>query len=192
MKTKTYIYILKTPLLLGVFIFLLSACENDIQEVRELTAKQDSAIYSGFDVEIKYSTNGITNGLMKAKVVNRFIESNNETYLEFPEGMHMSFFNKEGAVTSTLKANYSIFYEDKGKWIAKYDVEVVNENKEKLNTEYLIWLREEQKITSDRPVKITTAEGVFYGENGFVSDQEFTEWEIININDSFFDFETDK
>jgi LPS export ABC transporter protein LptC len=187
-----YIKLLKAPLFLGVFIFMFS-CENDIQEIRELTAKQDSAIYSAFNVEIKYSTNGKTTGLMKAKVLNRFIEADGKTYInEFPEGMHMIFYNKEGKATSNLKSNYSIYYEDEGRWIAKYDVEVVNENNEKLNTEYLIWLRDEEKITSDQWVKITTEDGVFYGDNGFVSNQEFTSWKIFNINDSFIDFEDEK
>lgn len=183
--------LVKTPLLLGVFIFLFS-CENDVQVIRELTAKQDSAIYSAFNVEIKYSTNGITNGLMKAKLLNRFVDNHSETYLEFPEGVQMFFYDEQGNITSTLKADYSIFYEDKGEWIARYNVEVVNESNEKLNTEYLLWLRKEEKISSDQPVTITTEEGVFYGENGFVSNQEFTDWEIININDSFFDFKSDK
>jgi lipopolysaccharide export system protein LptC len=117
--------IIKAPLLVGVFIFMFS-CENDIQEIRELTAKQDSAIYSAQNVEIKYSSNGKLSGLMKTPVLNRYFEGNNKTYLEFPKGMLMFFYNADEVVTSTLKANYAIYYEDEGRYIAKYNVEVVN------------------------------------------------------------------
>jgi len=173
------ISLVKTPLILGVFIFLC-ACENDIQEIRELTAKQDSAIVSGRNVEIKYSSNGIISGLMKAPVMSHYFVENKKSYYELPKGMHMFFYNEIGVVTSTLKSNYAIYYIDEGKWIAKYDVEVVNENGEKLNTEYLVWLRDEEKITTDQFVKVTTNDGIIYGEDGFVSNQTFTSWEVIN------------
>ncbi len=126
-------------------MFLFS-CENDVQEIRELTAKQDSAIYSAQNVEIKYTTNGIPTGFMKAPILSRFLDEGNKSHIEFPKGMNMFFYNDSGIVTSTLKSNYAIYYEDEGKWIAKYDVEVVNENGEQLNTEYLVWLRDEEKI----------------------------------------------
>lgn len=171
--------LLKTPYLLGVFVFF-TACENDIQEVRELTAKQDSAIVSAINVEINYTTNGNQYVLMKAPELNRYSTGEEDAYLEFPKGMNMLFYDDEGNVTSTLKSDYSIYYEDEGKWIAKYDVEAVNEKGEKLNTEYLVWLRDEEKISTDQFVKITTSDGVIYGDDGFVSNQSFTSWEVIN------------
>jgi len=170
---------LKTPVILGVFIFLFS-CENDIKEVCELTAKQDSAIHSAQNVEIQYSTNGKISGLMKTPLLNRFFEDNKKSYIEFPKGIEIFFYNDSAVVTSTLKANYAIYYEDEERWVAKYDVEVVNENGEKLNTEYLVWLRNEEKITTDQFVKVTTNDGIIYGEDGFVSNQTFTTWEVIN------------
>jgi len=169
----------KTSMLLGVFIFLFS-CENDIQEIRELTAKQDSAIVSAKNVEISYTTEGKLNVLMTAPVLSRYLENKDKSMLEFPKGMEMFFYNDEGKVTSTLKANYSIYYEDEGKWIAKYDVEAVNEKGEKLNTEYLVWLRDQEKITTDQFVKVTTEDGIIYGDDGFVSNQTFSKWEVIN------------
>lgn len=171
-------YLFKTPLLLGVLAFLAS-CENDIQKIKELTAKQDSAIVSAKNIEMKYTTLGINNVLLKAPELNRYIESNKKSYLEFPQGMHISFYNDSGRVTSTLKANYSIYYEDEGRWIARYNVEATNETGEILNTEYLIWLQNEAKIKSDQFVKITTPDGIIYGD-GFESDQTFSSWEVVN------------
>jgi LPS export ABC transporter protein LptC len=170
----------KTPYILGVFVFFISSCENDIKKVRELTAKQDSAIISAENVEINYTTKGVKTVLMKAPELRKFSEKDNESYIEFPKGINMYFYDENGNVSSTLRANYSIYYEEEGKWIAKYDVEAVNEKGEKLNTEYLIWLRDKQTISTDQFVKITTKDGVIYGDDGFVSDQSFSNWEVIN------------
>ncbi len=167
----------KTPLLLGV-LFFLSSCENDIQQVNELTAREDSAIVSADNVEIKYSLSGNIKFLLNTPYLERFIEPNDKSYIEFPKGVHMVFYNETGEVTSTLRANYSIYYEDEGRWIAQYDVEAVNEKGEKLNTEYLVWSQKEGTITSDQHVKVTASDGIYYGD-GFESDQTFTTWEIL-------------
>ncbi len=146
----------------------------------ELSAKQDSAIVSASNVEITYSTDGNTVVLMKAPELLRYIENEKKSYFEFPKGMHMFFYDDFGKVSSTLKANYSIYYEDEGRWVAKYDVVSVNKKGEKLNTEYLVWLRDEEKITTDQFVKITMADGsIIYGD-GFESNQTFSSWEVVN------------
>lgn len=181
---------MKTPYLLGVFVFFV-ACENDIQEVRDLTLKQDSAIVSAINVEINYSTNGNRTVLMKSPELLRYVNGVEKPYLEFPQGMKMFFYDDEGNITSTLKANYSIYYEEEGRWIAKYDVEAVNEEGEQLNTEYLVWLQDEEKISTDQFVKITTTDGIIYGDDGFVSNQSFTSWEVINGR-GILDIETDE
>lgn len=182
--------LLKTPLILGVFLFF-GSCENDMQEIRELTAKQDSAIFSAQNVEVTYSSKGRPNGLMKAPLLVRYMQEKDKSYTEFPEGIKMFFYNEKGVTTSTLRSNYAIYYEDEERWVAKYDVEVVNENGEMLNTEYLVWSRKEEKITSDQFVKLTTNDGVIYGDDGFESNQTFTSWEVINGR-GVIDVETDE
>ena len=165
---------------LSVFLLIFASCENDIQQVNDLTLKQDSAILSATNVEITYTNNGIRTVLMKSPELRRYVNNVDKPYLEFPQGLKMFFYDKKGDITSTLRANYSIYYEEEGKWIAKYDVEAVNEEGEQLNTEYLIWLRDEETISTDQFVKITTNDGIIYGDDGFVSNQSFTKWEVIN------------
>jgi len=169
----------KTPVIIGVLMFFAS-CENDIKKVQELTAKQDSAIVSARSIEMYYTTNGINNILMKAPLLNRYVQDKGKSQLEFPEGMDLTFYNQEGSITSTIRADYSIYYEDEGRWIAKFNVVATNERGETLNTEYLIWLQNEKKIMSDQFVKINTADGIFYGD-GFESDQTFSSWELVNM-----------
>ena len=62
----------------------------------------------------------------------------------------------------------------------KYNVEVVNVNGEKLNTEHLIWDEQKKKIISDDFVKITTAKEIIMGK-GLEANQDFTQYEIKEV-----------
>ncbi len=158
---------------------LLIACENDIEQVREISAKQDSATISAKMVEISYTTNGLRKVLMTAPKLERYVKGKKKVTLIFPEGMQIIFFDSIGNQASLLRAKYSIYYESDGIWEATNDVVAQNEKGEQLNTEFLVWNQEEQTISSDQLVKMSTLDGVIYGD-GFVSDQEFSSWEIQN------------
>ena len=61
-----------------------------------------------------------------------------------------------------------------------YNIFIVsNEKGDQLNTEYLVWSREKGTIETNQFVKITTADGVIYGD-GMISDENFNNWEVKN------------
>lgn len=180
---------MKTPILLGVFVLFI-ACENDIEQVRELTAKQDSAIISIKNVEIQYTTRGLNKVMMVAPRLNRYVEDKEKSTLIFPEGMEIFFYDSVGVKSSSLRANYSIYYEDRGIWEAQYDVVAINSEGDQLDTEFLVWNRDKETISTDQLVKMSTSDGIIYGD-GFISNQEFTSWEVINGR-GIFNLETDE
>lgn len=171
---------------MGVLIFMCS-CENDIQQVNAMFFANDSAQMSGKVVEMTYTTNGKLSAKMNTPLLRQLPESDGTSTVEFPNGIEVFYYDSVGEIKSRLRADYSIYYENQGLWIAKNNVEVVNENGEKLNTEYMVWDRNKETISSDQDVRITNDEGVIYG-SGFVSDQRFSQWEvqngrgIINVN----------
>ncbi len=179
--------IIKTSFILEVLI-LLASCKNDIKKVQEFKAKQDSAIVSAKNIKLHYTINGKLQTIMTAPILNRYVKYEGKTYSEFPEGVHITFFDKFGKESSYIKANYSIYYEDDGIWEAQYDVVAVNEKGERLNTEYLIWKQKEETISSDRYVTMTTTDGIIHGK-GFEANQDLSAWEIkqgsgiINVNE---------
>ncbi len=167
---------LKPLVIIGV-LMLFGSCTNDIKKVQEFSAKQDSAIVSAKDVELRYTTNGILQTIMETPLLNRYVEYEGKTYAEFPQGLHLTFFDKTGKEMSKMRANYSIYYEDEGVWEAQYDVVAINEKGEQLNTEYLVWNQNTGKISSDRFVTMTTSDGVIHGK-GFEANQDLSAWEI--------------
>ena len=148
-----------------------------MQQVNSLTMALDSAQMTGTDVELTRSLNGLIVVRMRSCEV-RQLQSDNNTF-EFPKGLEMFMYDTLGNVTSHMSANYSIYYDKEGIWEAKDDVVVNNEKGDQLNTEYRVWNRDKATIETDQFVKISTADGIIYGD-GMVADQHFNNWEVKN------------
>lgn len=98
----------------------------------------------------------------------------------FPDGLFVEFYEEEGQVTSTLKANYG--KQDRNNMFeAQGNVVVQNlVKKEKLETEQLFWDKRRAKIHTDKFVRITTPEQIIMG-NGLQANQDFSSYVIRDI-----------
>lgn len=159
-------------------VALFFSCENDLQEIKSLTEFSEEPTQTAKDIEILYSDSGYVQVRLKAPLLYYF-ESEDDPYFEFPSGIEMYFLNKEQVEESKLTGDYSIYYTERGTWEVKYDVVAVNQQGEKLNTEYLIWNEKTEKIYSNKFVKVTDQDGIIYGD-GFEANQYFSKWRILN------------
>lgn len=168
--------------MVGVFC----SCENDIAEVEKLS--QDTLLpdQSARNVDIQYSQKGLVVLRVQAPLLNQF--GGKEPYNEMPEGVKVETYDSAKNVSSVLTANYAIQYTNTEVMEAKYNVVVINDKGEKLNTEHLTYDPKEEQIVSDEFVKITTKDQVIMGE-GLIADQDFSNYKIlkpkgvINIED---------
>lgn len=174
--------------LLSFIVVSFSACENDLEKIKEVSSQLDAIVETGKDVVIHYSDYGRLKSKLIAPVVKRYIT--NDPYLEFPEGLRLYFYDDKAEIDSRLSANYGIAYEKREEMIVRNDVVVINIKGEKLNTEELIWKQKEHKIVSDKFVKITTADEIIFGE-GLEANEEFTDYTIKNIKGTI-QLETDE
>lgn len=160
---------------------MLFSCENDLKEVAALTQKPKLLpTESAKQVDMIYSDSGKATARLNAPLMLHYTLGVKEPYEELPQGIYVEFYDDSNKVKSILKSNYAIRYEQTKKMEAKYQVEVINENGEKLNTEHLIWDEEKKKIRSDEFVKITTKKEIIMGD-GLEADQDFSEWEILKV-----------
>ena len=60
------------------------------------------------------------------------------------------------------------------------NVHVVNKKQEEMNTEELNWDQVNDRVWTDRFIKISTKDEIIYGE-GFEANQDFTSYEIKRI-----------
>lgn len=176
-------------ILLGLAMFF--SCSPDLETVETITRKDELPAEAAENLRILYSSHGRTQMIMEAPEMERY--EGDEPYMELPQGFIMSFFDEFMNETSRISAKYAIQYEKDDLIDARNDVVVENmETLEKLNTEQLIWDRKNEKIYSDKFVKVTSGEDVLYGE-GFESDDRFTSWSIEDIWGSFsVDLESDE
>ncbi|MFW5707274.1 MAG: LPS export ABC transporter periplasmic protein LptC [Bacteroidota bacterium] len=166
-------------------VAMLFSCKPDLKTIETITAKQGNLpVETASDMKIVYSTHGQIQMTMQAPFMQRFQGEN--PYMELPDGFVMVFFDSLMNETSRISAKYAIQYEEDQLIDARNDVVVENtENNEKLNTEQLIWDQKNERIYTEKFVKITTSDEVLYGD-GFESDERFTSWEIKNPRGTFY------
>ncbi len=129
-------------------------------------------------IEVFYSDSG--NVLIKliSPKLDRFQKE--EPYIEFPDGLHLIFYDSLKNVKTELTANYGISWEKKKTMEVKDDVVIRDYEKDEIiNTEHMIWDQRQRKIYSNAFVKRTTNEGVLYFD-GFDADESFSTYTFRN------------
>lgn len=157
---------------------MFSGCKNDLEEIKSLDFTDTLPDVTARDVQMYYSESA----RVEIELVSPLVISygGSEPYTEFPEGFTVFFYDSLHKVKSTISADYGINYEKKELMVARYNVEVINvEKDERLNTEELFWDQKKKIIYSEKFVRITRGEEVITGD-GLTSDQEFEAIEIKN------------
>ena len=180
--TKTYTSI-RIKCIAGLLVpALLFSCSNDPEALQEMEEKKDLPTEVSINTEIIYSDSAVIRVKLNTPELVRYSDEDNP-YVEFPQGLNLLLFDSLGNQESSLKANYGVNYPDEQRIEVKNDVEVINVDGEKLNTEHLIWSRKDGKIYTEEFVKITTEDEIIYGD-GLESNENFTNYRIKNIKGS--------
>jgi LPS export ABC transporter protein LptC len=177
LKIPTHL-IFQSILIMLVAALVSSGCKNDLAEIQSLDFTDTLPDLTARQVEMYYSESAEVEMELESPLILSF--KGDEPYTEFPEGFIVYFYDSLNQVKSTISADYGINYEKDKLMVARYNVKVVNvEKNEKLNTEELFWNQRKELIYSDKFVRLTRGEEVITGD-GLRSDQQFEEIEIIN------------
>jgi len=165
-------------LLVGTALFF--SCSNTMEEVNALTRTEEIPSLHSYNIEVIQTDSGLISFKMFAPELKRF-EKEEEPYIEFPQGITVYGYDYHQNIMSSIKADYAKHFEEKNIWIAERDVVAINKREgNQLNTEYMVWDVGEKKLYSDKFSRITTKDGVFYGQNGFEADDTFSKWKLLN------------
>lgn len=173
---------IKLSLVLSL-VFMIS-CSTKIDVLSSLENQEDKATVIAKNSEIVYTENGRVKLRVLAPVT-KYYENAEEPYNEFPEGITVYTFSDSMEIESQLTSKYANHYSAKGLWSASNNVVAKNSKGETLNTEHLFWDEKKKIIYTDDMVKITTADGIQYGQ-GFISDESFNNWEIKKPNSIYY------
>lgn len=154
---------------------LFSKCGTKSDEVMEIQE------YTGPVVEIGpavtyYSDSAIVKLKMEAPRQLEFGTGDRE----FPEGIYLQFFDKIGAPTSTLKADYCYYTKKEDLYKATGNVVIQDvETNDKLNTEELFWNEKKGEVFTDKFVRIEK-DGELHVGDGLEAKSDFSYWKILN------------
>jgi len=160
---------------ISIFIF---SCTSSTKQIDKLFEKKQAPEEKGANIKMMYSDSADVVLLLESPV---FITKNkgNKKTIEYPDGIKISFLNKKDEPTSWLIADKAVNLVKDKKFIVRDNVRLFNKNNDKLQTSELIWDEKKEILTTEKFVKITQPSkgDTLYGY-GFVSNREFTEFEI--------------
>lgn len=164
-----------------VLTAMLLSCSNTISEVEKFSSSSDNIGMTGKDLTMIYSDSLVVRYKVEAKEYIEYV--GDDEYNEFPKGIYVQSFDKDGVFEASIKSQYAKFLKKTSMWEARNAVEVQNAEGRKLNTELLYWDQNKKIIYTDKYVRITTPDGqIIEGNQGFRSDQNMKNIELTKIS----------
>lgn len=156
----------------------LLACREGVDP--STLPKYEGPINSALDIHIFYSDSAV---LRSEIIASKQLEFSNGN-LEFPEGIAVQFFDVNGQLETTMRADRGFFLRDQNLYKGEGNVQVKNFPKDqKLQTEELFWNQSERKIYTDKFVTIQEKQTLFNG-TGMEADDSFTNYRLQKVRDS--------
>jgi LPS export ABC transporter protein LptC len=165
-------------ILLGLFF---TGCSNSDEEVSKIQASEEPPMQRILHGTFTYSERGNTLHVLKAGEMTR-IEGGSaespEDLVEVRKGMELFIDGDESDHEAHLQAQWASLDEKQLRLVAEHEVILSNRKGDVLETEYLVWAEDSNRVWTNRAVTITSDQGILYGE-GLESDGRFENYEII-------------
>ncbi len=176
MNHQTFKY--KAFLLLAITIsILVSSCENKITVI----PKADLLTLPSLTVK-DFTTTLTDSGRVQLVLSSPLVEKYDKAeppYAEFRKGIKVVFYNGKDSAQARVTSKYAKCTNN-NLWELRDSVVVINDKKERLETELLYWNQEKDLIYTDRFVKITSVDMVTQGI-GFESDSHLNRRKILKV-----------
>jgi LPS export ABC transporter protein LptC len=165
-----------TIVLLSLSLF--TSCEEEVDtSMLEVYLGPSSEAY---DIDLYHSDSAIVRSNLKAR---KQVEYETGDF-EFPEGIEITFYDVEGKVTTTMKADKGFYNRNDNLYRGEGNVRVNNlEKDQSLSSEELFWDPNGKKIYTEKFVTIQEKETIFNG-TGMEADEGFTEYKLFKITNS--------
>jgi LPS export ABC transporter protein LptC len=175
--------LIKAALLTGCFF--MCACENDVNEVRELGRRRQN-IEEGKNIESYLSMNGKMRAHLTAPLLLRYVDSGNMA--EFPRSLHVDFYNDSAKIESQLRARFGRYKENENKVYLRDSVVVFNTKGDTLFCEDLYWDQTTQKFYTSRKVTMSRnyRKSLITGNNGMTATQDLSTISFFKIDPNSF------
>ncbi|MGH2552407.1 MAG: LPS export ABC transporter periplasmic protein LptC [Chitinophagaceae bacterium] len=149
--------------------FLFSSCENDVKAIKDLTEKKilkEEAI----SIEASLSQEGKMKAKLTAPLMLRVAADT--LYVEFPNTLHVDFFDDNSVKESWLDSKYGKYFENLGKVYLKDSVTVITNKGDTLRSPDLWWDQNTKLFYTDKFAVYHGIGKVIHGGKGLVATQD--------------------
>jgi LPS export ABC transporter protein LptC len=150
-------------------LFFLSSCENDPKEIDNWTRKAELK-EEARHIESFLSQGGEMRAKLTAPLMYRY--QRDTVFTEFPNTLHVDFFDDSTMIESWLTAHYGIYYENMNKVFLRDSVTVINREGDTLRTPELWWDQNEKKFYTDKPARLDGKDKHITGNQGLEATQD--------------------
>ena len=149
--------------------FLFSSCENDPGDIdnwtKNVELREEAKI-----VESYLSQGGVMKAKLTAPLMYRYQQDT--IYTEFPNTLHVDFYDDSVRVESRLFSKYGIYYDNLNKVFLRDSVTVINNEGDTLRCPELWWDQNLQKFYTDKPARIDGIDKHIYCKDGIDAPQD--------------------
>ncbi len=156
------------------------SCREDVDEAA--LRIYDGPINTAVNIHLMSSDSAVVRSEIQAPKQLEFKNGN----LEFPEGIDIQFFEKDGRLSSTLRADVGYYIKEDNLYKGEGNVKVNNLiERQRLQSEELFWNPVEKKIYTEKFVTVEDeGKQTLFNGTGMVADENFSKYQIKNVRDS--------
>lgn len=163
---------------MAIVILILQSCSSSVKNTATLDVVRDSAaVMKTYNVTTLVSDSGITRFRVNTPEWLVYDKKAKPTW-EFPNGIHLEQFDENLEVHSEVSAKKAIYYTELEQWILSDSVYAINVEGEKFESEILYVHQKEDRIFTDKFVKITQEDKIITGI-GMESNQRLTKYKVL-------------
>ena len=166
-KGRTLVLSIRYSTLLVLLFF--SSCENDPKEIENWT-KRTELREEAKTIESYLSQSGVMKAKLTAPLMYRY--QRDTVFTEFPNTLHVDFYDDSVRVESWLTAKYGIYYDNLNKVFLRDSVVVINKEGDTLRTPELWWDQNMQKFYTTKPSRIDGKDKHIYCRDGIDAPQD--------------------
>ena len=171
-------------ILVVTVLFGLLSCKNDLDRVASVQVVDGGPDRVTEGADYYYSDSGLVRNRLQAGKLSEFTTAKPQR-TELEGGLTLTFFDSKGRPGSLLKARRGVILPETKRMEVADQVVFTNAQGERLETERLIWSQDSDRVYTDRPVKITRAQDILYGQ-GLDANEDFSRYTIRRITGNLY------
>ena len=151
----------------------ISGCENDLKKVDNLLQKK-TGVEEARQIESYLSEAGRVKARLLSPLMRRYMVDS--SFMEFPNSLHVDFYDDSIKIESTLDAKYAKYLESQKKIFLKDSVMVINlKTGDTLKSRELWWDQNKEEFYTDKPAEMHQHNGdILYHRNGLRAAQDLS------------------